>query len=172
MLELETSARARGPTIYARVSGFGAGHSPRSDDPAERSRGLRYAIQRAIADAGLSPDDIDAILPHASGIPGMDAEEIAAFRSVFGERLKDIPLVTITPNVGDTMAGHGSIAIGVGAMCVRRRTLPARLHAGTPAPDLDAGAADVRDAPIKNMLICTNALGGQNGAVVLSSAAS
>lgn len=170
MLELESSARARDANIYARVSGFGAGHSPRSDDAAERSRGLQYAIQSAIKDAGLTPADIDAILPHASGVPHMDAEEIAALRTVFGDRLNDIPLVTITPNIGDTMAGHGSIAIGVGAMCVRKRTLPARLNAGTPAPDLNAGPADVRDAPINHMLICTNAQGGQNGAVVLSAA--
>jgi len=64
-----------------------------------------------------------------------------------------------------TAAVAGSIAIGVGAMCVRNRTLPARLNSGTPAPDLNAGPADVRDAPSNHMLICTNAQGGQNGAV-------
>lgn len=170
MLERESCARDRGATIYARVSGFGAGHAPRSDDDDVRSKGLRFAIERAINDAGISPDDIDAVLPHASGIPALDREEIAALRAVFGDRLKNIPLVTITPNIGDTMAGHGSLAIGVGAMCVRRRTFPARLHAGTPLADLDAGAADVRDASISHMLVCTNALGGQNGAVVLSTA--
>lgn len=168
MLELESGAKARGAAPYARVSGFGAGHSPRSDDPAERSKGLRYAIERALADAEISPRDIDAILPHGSGIPAMDAEEAAALRTVFGDALADIPLITLAPNIGDLMAGHGSVAIGVAAMCLKHRTLPARIHAGATPPDLRAGATAQRDASLKHVLVCMNAMGGQNSAVVLS----
>ena len=170
LLELESAARARGARIYARLSGFGAGQAPRSDDPVTRSIGLRGAIERAIKDAGLTPGDIGAILPHATGVPAMDAEEAAALRAVFGKSLGSIPLVTLTPNIGDVMAGFGSIALCVGAKCLYRQTLPARLHAGTPASDLDAGAVGPRDAACQHMLICTNALGGQNAAAIVSAA--
>jgi len=168
MLELESTATVRGATKYARLTGFGAGHAPLTDDPAKRSLGLRCAIESAIRDANLTPADIDAIVPHASGEVAMDAEESHALAAVFGGRLSDIPLVTLTPNIGDLMAGSGSISLCVAAMCLHHRTLPARLHAGTPAPGLNAGAAQTRDAALNHILVCTNALGGQNAAAVVS----
>ena len=167
VLERERLARARGARVYARVEGFGAGHSPRSDDPAQRSRGLRHAVERAIRAAGVTPDEIDAILPHASGIPAVDAEEAAALGAVFGDRLGSIPLVTITPNLGDAMAGFGAVAVAAAAECLHHRALPARLHAGTPANRMNAGAAPARDAALKRILVCMGSLGGQNAAVVL-----
>ncbi len=167
MLENVDTARARGARPYAEVAGFGAGHSPRSDDPAERADGLVSAIESALEDAGIGPDSIDAIVPHASGIPGADREEASAFAHVFGKRLGDVPLVTLTPSIGDLMAGGGGVAAGVGAMCIRRQALPARLHAGRPAPGLRAEAGGHRDARLGHVLVCTNALGGQNAALVL-----
>ncbi len=168
VLERESTALARGARVYCRVAGAGAGHSPRSDDPAERARGLRNAIRAALSDARAEPSDIDAIVPHASGIPAMDAEEAAALRMVFGDRLGSIPLVTLTPNIGDPMAGFGAAAATVGALCLHHQTLPARIHAGTPASGLDAGRVTARDAALRRVLICTGALGGQNAAVVLA----
>ncbi|MGD9693039.1 MAG: beta-ketoacyl synthase [Phycisphaerales bacterium] len=167
MLESAETAAARGAKPYAEVAGFGAGHSPRSDDPQERAEGLIAAIESALEDAAISPDAIDAIVPHASGIREVDSEEASAFARVFGKRLGDIPLITLTPSIGDLMAGSGGVAAGVGAMCVRRQALPARLHAGRPATGLRAEASGQRDARLTHVLVCTNALGGQNAALVL-----
>lgn len=168
ILEEESKADERGAKVYARLSGFGAGHAPRSDDPKARSRGLAGAIRSALADAELAPGAIDAIVPHASGVAPMDAEEAEGLRAVFGDRLAAVPLVTLTPNVGDMMAGHGAVALCAAAMCVRHQALPARLNSGAPAAGLDAGPAEARDAAIEHILVCANALGGQNAAVVLS----
>ncbi len=167
LLEERESALARGARPYAEAVGFGAGHSPRSDNPAERGEGLVAAIESALADAGVSTSDIDAIVPHAAGIRDVDGEEIEALTRVFGKRLGDIPLVTLPPALGDLMAGSGGVATGVAAMCLRRQALPARLHAGRPASGLRAEACGQRDARLGHVLVCTNALGGQNAALVL-----
>jgi 3-oxoacyl-[acyl-carrier-protein] synthase II len=161
------TATKRGARVYAELAGFGAGHSPRSKDASERAEGLIAAIERAIEDAGITPADIDAIVPHAAGVQSLDAEEAAALRRVFGARLKDVPLVTLTPNIGDTMAGQSALQVAVGAMCVHRQALPARLHGGVSPSDLNAGASPSRDADLRHVLVCTNALGGQNAAIVL-----
>lgn len=169
ILEEFEKARDRGARIHAECAGFGAGQSPHSDDPEQRAEGLRFAILNALDDAGLAPGDIDAILPHAGGIASMDAEEHASLRQVFGDRLADLPLVTLTPALGEGMAGAGGVAMCVAALCVQHQTLPARLHA-TPAglpEDLQAGPAAQRDARVERMLVCTNALGGQNAAVIV-----
>jgi 3-oxoacyl-[acyl-carrier-protein] synthase II len=160
-------AQERDAKMYAELAGFGAGHSPRSERAGDRAQGLVAAIERAIEDAGVTPDAIDAIVPHGAGVKFLDDEEAAALRQVFGVRLKDVPLVTITPNIGDTMAGQSALQVAVGAMCVHRQALPARLHGGSCPGDLHAGASKARDARLTNVLVCTNALGGQNAALVL-----
>ena len=167
LIEAHDTASSRGAKPLAELVGFGAGQSPRHDDPAHRAEGLAAAIDAALADAGVRAADVDAIVPHAAGIRPVDAEEAAALRSVFGSRLKDIPLITTTPAIGDAMAGGGGVAACVAAMCVSRQTLPPRLHAGAPDHDLQAGPAPLRDARLRHVLACTNALGGQNAALLL-----
>ncbi|MFG0242754.1 MAG: beta-ketoacyl-[acyl-carrier-protein] synthase family protein [Phycisphaerales bacterium JB054] len=183
ILEEARHAQARGATSYAEVLGFGAAQGPPpfpvldladADDlhtGESPSDGLRWAIESALADAGISADDIDAIVPTGSGIRDADAIEADALRAVFGERLASVPLVTIRPSLGDCQAGNGALQIAVAAQCLRTQQLPARLHAGTPAAGLDAGAADARPAPLRRVLVCSSSLGGQSAAVVLGRAA-
>ncbi len=167
MLEEADACLRRSGRAYAEVIGFGAGHSPLLGSAIERSEGLRAAIENALDDAELRPDAIDAIVPHASGARDPDAEEAAALRAVFGDRLRSIPLITLTPNIGETMAGAGGLAAGLGALAVKHQMTPARLHPGRAPNDLDAGPSPARDATLRNVLVCTNALGGQNAALVL-----
>jgi 3-oxoacyl-(acyl-carrier-protein) synthase len=167
VLEEQESARARGARAYAEVVGFGAGQSPASADPAARSEGLRVALRRALQDAAIGIEDVDAILPAALGVPRLDEEEALALRAVFGDRLGRIPLITITPNVGNALAGHAGLAACVAAMALHTQTLPARIHAGQPPADLQAGATPLRDARLRHVVVCTTALAGQNAAVVL-----
>lgn len=174
ILEELSSCKARGARMYAEVAGFGAGqsgpkhlHLAGRGTPAGVDEGLLGAIESALADAGVGAGEIDAILPHASGIPEMDTTEADTLRAVFGGRMSSIPLVTITPNLGDAMAGNGGLAAAVAAMCLDRQMLPARIHAGKPASDMQAGAVGARAARLRHMLVCTSAFGGQNAALVL-----
>lgn len=176
LLEEYDSARARNAKTYAEVAGFGAGQSGARHlhllgraEPAGVDEGLRGAIESAMDDARASPDQIDAIVPHAAGIPEMDATEADTLRAVFGPRLASIPLITLAPNLGDAMAGNGGVAAAVGALCLKHQRLPARIHSGQPAPGLLAGATESRSAVLKTVLVCTSSLGGQNAAVVLRS---
>lgn len=167
LLESLDTGVTRGAKPLAEVLGFGAGHSPRHSDPLVRSEGLVAAIESALEDAQTRPSEIDAIVPHAPGVRGVDDEMASALRRVFGDRLASVPLVTLAPAIGDTMAGAGGIAACVAAMCLRQRMLPARLHAGRPAPGLLAGAARATDAPLSRVLVATGSLGGQNAALIL-----
>ncbi|MDX2130690.1 MAG: beta-ketoacyl synthase N-terminal-like domain-containing protein [Planctomycetota bacterium] len=174
VLESLETATARGARVYAEVAGFGAAHSgpplfaplpaPTQDACNE---GLAFAIEAALADAGIGPGEIDAIVPQGLGAPAVDARELGALRAVFGARLAEIPLVTLTPAIGDLFAGHGAVQAAVGAMCVREQRLPARLHAGTPAPDARCGADAARAAEVRHLLVTTASMGGQNAALVL-----
>jgi 3-oxoacyl-[acyl-carrier-protein] synthase II len=174
ILEEAESARARGAAVYAEVVGIGAAQSGPAPDgwtrgglAAQVDDGLQFAMENAIEDAGVRPDDIDAVVPHGSGIAAMDSGEAGALRAVFGARIGQVPLVTVVPQIGDCMAAGGGLAAAVAAKCLREQRLPARLNAGTPVEGMNAGAAEPREARLRHILVATGSLGGQNAAVVL-----
>ncbi len=174
ILEEAASAKARGARAYAEGAGIGsaqAGGAPegwtRGGLGVTEDEGLRYAIENALEDAGVRPEEIDAIVPHGAGIAAMDSGEAGALRAVFGARIGSVPLVTVTPQIGDCMAGGGGLAAAIGAKCLFEQRLPARLHRGTPEEGMNAGAAEPRAAGLRHILVVTGSLGGQNAAVVL-----
>jgi 3-oxoacyl-(acyl-carrier-protein) synthase len=157
--------------VYAEVVGFGAAHSSPWYEDGEADEGYRFAIEAAISNAGISAAEVDAVVPLASGVEAMDQAESGALRAVFGDRLADVPLVTVTPNVGNCMAGIGGLQAAVAAKCLAEQRIPARLHGGTPREGLQVGGAPSRPATLRHVLVCTGSLGGQNAALVLRKAA-
>ena len=147
VLESADHAAGRGATVLAEVAGFGC--SQDTVDPATPDlKGTAYAaaVTAALRDAGLSPADVDAVVPHGLGIPAHDAAELIGLRRVFGEALP--PLVTTKHALGDTGAGCCLDAV-VAVQCLRHERLPT-------------------DADARPRVILTTAfgLGGQNAAVV------
>jgi 3-oxoacyl-[acyl-carrier-protein] synthase II len=167
ILEELTAAVSRGARIYAEVAGFGAGHSDPATEAEDHDEGYRYAVEGALEDAGIGPEAIDAIVPLACGVGSMDRREAGALRDVFGDRLPRIPIVTTSPNIGNCMAGVGSLLMLVGARCLAEQRLPARLHGGVSSPELLAGRSDTQEAALEYVLVSSGALGGQNAALVL-----
>jgi 3-oxoacyl-[acyl-carrier-protein] synthase II len=180
VLEELESANRRGVQAYAEVAGFGAGHSLGQTTPGVATTqakavntGLVRAIKAALADASVKPEQIDVIVPQACGAPCMDGPEAGALREVFGAALEKIELVTLPSAVGDCAAGTGGLQAAVAAMAIKHQTLPARVGKSGGLNDtglingLRASPTASRAMPIKNVLVCTSSLGGQNAAIVL-----
>ena len=179
VVESLESAQRRGVTPACEVLGQGSSQSPcgvigtgqrvgSAGGPCEGCNlGLVDAIEAALADAGIGPGEIDAIVPAAVGHPALDHAELCALQQVFAQRLEQIPMVTLAPFIGDLAAGAGAIQAIAGAMCIREQALPARLHAGRPNPQALAGAAESANAELNRVLVCCGSLAGQNAALVL-----
>src|SRR5690606_22723333 len=114
------------------------------------------------------PADIDVIVPHASGHRATDAAEAGALRAVFADRLADIPLITLSPYIGESWAGAGGVQVAAAAMALREQTVPARIHAGRPASGLRASKAPPEPRKLRRALICTGGCGGQCAAVIIA----
>jgi 3-oxoacyl-[acyl-carrier-protein] synthase II len=166
MLEELEHARRRAAPKYAEVIGFGGGHSGLDYTKPAGAEGYRYAIENALDDAGVRPGDISAIVPLGLGVPDVDTAELAALRQVFGDRLASIPLVTLTPALGNAPAGTSALQAAVAALCLRHQRLPARLHAGRLPDGVDLAPAPARSRPLQCVLACAGSLGGQNAAIV------
>lgn len=170
ILELAEKAAARGAKVYAEVAGFGAGQSAAALPGLDGVDGYRYAVQSALSDAGVNAAEIDAIVPLGLGEPGCDAMEAEALFQVFGDQLESIPMVTLSPHVGNCHAGMGGLSAGVGAMLLAQQALPGRLGVadrGRLRRGVRANAEPGGPANLKHVLVCSASLGGQNAALVL-----
>jgi 3-oxoacyl-[acyl-carrier-protein] synthase II len=170
VLEAMETAKARGATPLAELAGFGASQSFCPDtlgvEPEPDGQGIADAIEAALADAGIGPDAVDAVIPFGTGVPMLDRAERAALERVFGVRASRVPLVTLAPAIGNAGAGNGAIAAAVAARCIAEQRLPARINTKG-AQGLDADACPARAARVDTVLVFTPSLGGQNAAAVL-----
>ena len=174
MVEALQTAQSRGGRIYALISGIGAAHSPPPSIPPfktplrTKDEGLQFAVEAALADAGVNPADIDAIVPRATGTPDLDIPEAVALEQVFGSRLSQVPIITIAPNIRDALSGQGGLAAAIGARAIHSQMLPARIHGGNPRNGIMAVQCQARQANLRHILVCTGSTGGQNAAIILS----
>ncbi len=169
IVEREHTAIERGASIAARLVGFGAAHSPHGldtlgppqDAEASANVGLSDAIERALDDAGIGSEDIDAVVPHGAGVRSLDTAEALALGEVFGDRA--IPALTWVTSIGECMAGNGGIQAAIGAMvlCEGRWPRTPRLMGGRML-----GEPEAADPP-RHVLVCSTSLGGSNAALVL-----
>jgi len=172
VLEAIESADRRGAKIRAEVAGFGASQTVGDEsgpvllDPEPDGESIAWAIDTALADAGLVAEAVDAILPLGCGIPRIDAAEVAALQRIFGDRLSSIPLITPIPAIGNCCAGSGAVGAAIAAQCLHTQRLPARLNSGR-TPGVDAGAVASRAADLNVVLVVSTSFGGQNAALLL-----
>jgi len=170
VLEEEEHAKRRGAKALAVVGGFGmttdAQHLTR---PHPEGLGLALALERAIQRAGIGPEAIDYINPHATSTPQGDMAEILAFRRVFGDRLAQIPISATKSMIGHLLGGAGA-AETIAVVCSLRDQV---LHPSINVDELDPelGSLDVvrdrRAAPVGWAAKCSAGFGGHNCALVL-----
>ena len=163
VLEEAGTAKARGRSVYAEVVGFGGGHSSFGYPAGENDEGYLGAIENALEDAKIRPEQVSAVVPLGAGVPSLDRAEMGALRRVFGDRLKSLPIVTHTPNVGMSMAGAGGLQAAIAAMCLKHQALP-------PSSALAGGGRVGGSAKLDYVLACSGSLGAQNAAIVLKAA--
>ena len=132
------SAKERGAKIYAEVVGFGA-----SDDafhmtaPAEDGEGMARAMKNAIADAGISPEQVDHINAHATSTHLNDLCETRAIKSVFGKRAYDIPITANKSQIGHLLGAAGGVESVISALTLHTGTIPGIINYETPDPECD-----------------------------------
>jgi 3-oxoacyl-[acyl-carrier-protein] synthase II len=172
VLEDEEHARARGSTVYGRIVGYGASNDAFDMvQPDEDGLGALVAMRAALADAGLSPSDIDFISAHGTGTPINDRIETLAIRELFGS---DAPPVSSTKSaIGHLLGAAGATEALVCVETLRRGVLPPTINYEEPDPDcdLDYVTEGARPAPgIKLALSNSFGFGGQNACLAIAAA--
>jgi 3-oxoacyl-[acyl-carrier-protein] synthase II len=139
VLEEEEAARERGATILGEVIGYGstadAFHltAPQPDGkPAAR------AIELALADAGVTPDEVTYVNAHGTSTQLNDAAETAALKSALGEqRARQIPVSSTKSSIGHLLGAAGAVEAVATVEALNARVIPPTLGYEVPDPELD-----------------------------------
>jgi 3-oxoacyl-[acyl-carrier-protein] synthase II len=172
VLESLDHALARGARVYAEVVGYGVSSDAyHVTIPHPEGRGAALAMRRAIADAGLKPEDIEYINAHATSTPMGDPAEVVAIKSVFGSRAYEIPVNATKSMTGHLLGAAGAVEAIATIMTIREGILHPTINYEHPDPqcDLDCVPNQARRTQVDIALSNSFGFGGQNACLVFRS---
>ncbi len=174
LLALETEARAlaRGARIHAFVAGRGSScDAHHATSPHPEGDGLLAAMELCLADAGLTPGDVDYVNAHGTGTRDNDLSEGRALARLFGSRQ---PAVSSTKGFfGHAMAAAGAIEAIVCVLALQQQAVPPNLRMRRVDPEvkISPSPAPMQQAPLEVAMSNSLGFGGNNSALLLRRAA-
>lgn len=168
-LETEEHALNRGATIIAEVVGFGSSNDAYHQVmPEDSGRGPARAMEAAMRDAGVAPDEVGYINAHGTSTQLNDRAETAAIKRAFGDHAKRVPISSTKSMIGHTLGAAGGVEAVATVLQLTRGTLHPTINYETPDPDcdLDYIPNQARQADIDVAMSNSFGFGGQNAVLV------
>lgn len=169
VLEEYEHAKARGAKIYCEVVGFGmSGDAYHMTKPAAGGEGGARAIQNAINNAKLNPEQVDYINAHGTSTPAGDVCEVSAVKTVFGQHAYDLTISSTKSVTGHALGAAGAMEAVFVAKAIQDQVLPPTMNLENPDEgcDLDFVAGEARQSKIQYAVSNSLGFGGTNATLV------
>ena len=169
ILESLEHALERGAPVIAEVAGYGmSGDAYHMTSPPPDGSGAARCIEAAIADAGMSPMDIDYINAHGTSTPLNDLFETRAIKTVFKEKAREIPVSSTKSMTGHLLGGAGGIEAVFSVLAIRDSILPPTINYENADEecDLDYVPNVARKQEISTSLSNSFGFGGTNACLI------
>jgi 3-oxoacyl-[acyl-carrier-protein] synthase II len=169
ILEELEFAKARGANILAEIVGYGmSGDAFHVTMPDETGSGAIRVMERALKDAGVTPDQIGYINAHGTSTPYNDKFETLAIKKVFGEQAYKIPVSSTKSMTGHALGAAGGLEAVFSVLSITENRLPPTINYEFPDPDcdLDYIPNEVRDANVEYVLSNNFGFGGTNACLL------
>ena len=170
VLENLENAHKRGAEIYAEIAGMGQSTSINREYEHLESDGfgLQIAIEKAIGQAQIEPEQLDLIIPHGTGIPCDDMAETKAIHAALGEAASEIPVWPTKSMLTNTGAAAGALDVIAAACAIKNQRIPASKNCDNIANGCDLNIVRKKlEKEINYALSCSYTYGGHTAAVVL-----
>lgn len=170
ILESLEHAQKRGARIYAEVIGYGcAADAHHMVQPPENGEGGARAMKRAIADAGIRPDEVGYINAHGTSTPQGDIAETRAIKTIFGEHAYKLAVSSTKSMHAHLLGAAGAVELIATVMALVENLLPPTINLVEPDPecDLDYVPNQARAARVNVALSNSFGFGGQNATVAV-----
>jgi 3-oxoacyl-[acyl-carrier-protein] synthase II len=169
VLEAAEHAERRGAQIIAEVAGGAlTGDAFHISAPEPSGYGAALAMQRALRDAGIGPEEVDYVVAHGTSTPLNDVTETRAIHTAFGGHASRLAVSSNKSMVGHTLGAAGAISALAAALAIRDGCIPPTINYETPDPecDLDYVPNMARQAPVNAAIVNGFGFGGQNAVAV------
>ena len=169
LLEERDHAVGRGARIYAELMGYGhTSDAYHVTAPMETGEGAAKAVEFALGDAGLGPEDIDYINAHGTSTPLNDTAETNALKRALGETVYNIPVSSTKSMTGHLLGGGAAIEAVFSIMAIRDNFVPPTIHLEEPDPSCDLNYVPNVGVQHEIHHVMSNAFGfGGHNAVVI-----
>jgi 3-oxoacyl-[acyl-carrier-protein] synthase II len=138
ILEELEHAVSRGARIYAEMIGYGMTcDAYHITSPVPGGEGAARAIQLALKDAGVTPEQVSYINAHGTSTPANDPTETAAIKTALGESAYKVAISSTKSMTGHLLGGSGGIEAVAAAMAVANDQIPPTINLENPDPACD-----------------------------------
>ena len=171
VLESYDAAKARGAKILGVVRGTGERadtfHRTRSKPDGSA---IIETITRSLADAGMSPDEIDYINAHGTSTPENDKMEFLALSEALGGALDGTPISSNKSMIGHTLSAAGTIEAAISLLTIEAGVIPPTINCNEQDPNIlmDVVPNVKRDQAVNTVMSNSFGFGGQNVCLIFS----
>ncbi|MCY8208410.1 beta-ketoacyl-ACP synthase II [Bacillus subtilis] len=169
VLEELEHALARGAKIYGEIVGYGStGDAYHITAPAQDGEGGARAMQEAIKDAGIAPEEIDYINAHGTSTYYNDKYETMAIKTVFGEHAHKLAVSSTKSMTGHLLGAAGGIEAIFSILAIKEGVIPPTINIQTPDEecDLDYVPDEARRQDLNYVLSNSLGFGGHNATLI------
>ena len=171
VLEEYEHAKARGARIYAELAGGGlSSDAYHMTAPHPEGIGVTAVMKNCLANAGLKPEDIDAINTHGTSTPLGDVAELKAITRVFGDHAKNININSTKSMTGHLLGAAGAIEAIASILSIQHGIVPPTINHTTVDenidPNLNLTLNKAQKRTVNVAMSNTFGFGGHNACVV------
>ena len=171
ILEEYEHAKARGAKIYAEVVGGGlSSDAYHMTAPHPEGIGVVAVMENCLKNAGLKPEDVDAINTHGTSTPLGDVAELKAIKKVFGEHAKNININSTKSMTGHLLGAAGAVEAIAAILSMEHGIVPPTINHETPDenidPELNLTLNQAQPRDVKVAMSNTFGFGGHNACIL------
>ncbi|MBA2567754.1 MAG: beta-ketoacyl-ACP synthase II [Actinobacteria bacterium] len=170
LLEELEHARERGAKIYAEILGYGLSSDAKHvSEPDPTGTNPARAMRMALADAGVTPEEVDYINAHGTSTPLGDASETKVIKLALGEETaRSTPVSSTKGATGHCLGAAGAVEAVFTILAVNKNMLPPTINyeSSDPECDLDYVPNEAREAEVRVAASNSFGFGGHNACIV------